>query len=158
TTATLPTGIAAVSGAGTYTNGQSGQFTAPASITNPPSLYTFRRFTLNGVQVSTSPAYNKTFFTADPTNVALVAEYDVRNIQPVIAEVSGVVTNPAVGAFAVVTNPVPAMTNYQLSIRFDRIMRSVPEPLVVLTNPGAAAQPIVRTGGVWFTTTLSNDT
>src|SRR2546423_658745 len=67
TTATLPAALATVTGAGTYNNGQSGVFSTPASLTNAPSIYTFRRFKLNGVAVSTDASFNKTFTTADPT-------------------------------------------------------------------------------------------
>ncbi len=158
TTATSPAGLATIAGAGTYTNGQSGTFTAPGGVTNPPTAYVFRRFTLNGAAVSTNVSFAKTFSTADPTNIALVAEYDARNLLPLVVDAFGSVTNPVISGFSTVTNPVPAMTNYQLVLRFDRSMRSLPEPAIVLTNAAAPVQPAVPSGGAWFTTSVSNDT
>ncbi|MBI4327963.1 MAG: VCBS repeat-containing protein, partial [Chloroflexi bacterium] len=147
TTATLPAGLATVSGVGRYTNGQTAAFTAPATVTQEPLLYTFKRFILNGAAVGTSPTFNKTFSTVDSTNVNLVAEYESRSLRPLIVQTS-----------ASINNPVPAANNFVLTFRFDRSMRNAPEALVILTNSAAATQPMVPSGGIWFTTTLSNDT
>ncbi len=76
TTATLPAGLAPVSGAGTYDNGQSTTLSAPATVTNsPPDHYAFQRFTLNGAFFGTNASFNKTFATTDATNMNFVAEY-----------------------------------------------------------------------------------
>ena len=147
TTATLPPGVASVTGAGTYNNGQTVSFVAPAAITNGPIAYTFKRFTQNGNPFGNSPSVSKTFSTLDSTNVAIVAEYDGRSILPVV-----------VGVSVNITNPVPLTTNYVLTFQFDRSMRETPKPLVVLTNAESAVQAVVGSGGLWSTTVSNNDT
>ncbi|MBI4325651.1 MAG: hypothetical protein HY674_10355, partial [Chloroflexi bacterium] len=147
TTATLPAGVATVAGAGAYTNGAIAQISAPTTVTNPPNIYTFRQFRLNGAVFGANAAFGKTFSTTDPTNLLFVAEYDSRSILPVV-----------VNSSASINDPVPATTNFVLTFQFDRSMRSLPEPRIILTNVPAAVQPIVPAGGVWSTTVLSNDT
>ena len=146
TTATAPPGLAAVTGSGTYLNGQSAQFTTPPALTNDPAVYRFRRFTLNGTPYLTNASFNKTFVNSDPTNMNFVAEYNVQSLRPFISSVTP-------GR----SNPVPAVTNYTVRLLFDQSMRSTPEPLVTLTNPGSL-QPVVPPGGTWSTTAFSNDT
>jgi hypothetical protein len=146
-TATLPAGLATVSGAGTYTNGETATLVAPGRVTNNLVLYTFKRFTLNGASYSSNVTATKILSTEDSTNLLFVAEYDSRSLFPLVA---GITANFAA--------PVPATTNLILTIRFDRSMRSVPEPLVVLTNLSGALQPAVPTGGTWAATVVSNDT
>ncbi len=147
TTATLPAGVAAVSGAGTYNNGQTVSIVAPAAVTNGPMAYTFKRFTQNGNPFGNAPSISKTFSTLDSTNIAIVAEYDGRSILPVVVNVS-----------VNYTNPVPLTTNYVLTFQFDRSMRGTPEPQIVLTNAQSAVQPVVASGGQWSTTASNNDT
>jgi len=148
TTATLPSGLAALAGGGTYSNGQSFTFSAPTSVTNPPNLYTFREWRGNGSFVSGNANFNKTFSTLDPTNLQFIAHYDAVTILPLITNVS---INFA--------QPVPATTNFLLSVQFNRTMNTNFPPLVVLSNaaPGSA-QPIVDSGGIWSTVAVSNDT
>ena len=67
TTATSPSNVVTVAGAGTFTNGQSTTITAPLSVTNPPSLYTFKEFRLNGAFAGNAPSFIKSFSTLDPT-------------------------------------------------------------------------------------------
>ena len=82
TTATAPPGVVAVGGAGTYNNGQSTTISAPAMVTNAPSVYAFKQFTLNGSLFGTSASFLKTFATTDPTNMAFVAEYQLVDLTP----------------------------------------------------------------------------
>lgn len=82
--ATAPPGLATVTGAGTYTNGATRTFTAPAVVTNGPTRFVFQQFTLNGVAVANTPSYAKTFSTADPGSLQLVAEYRAQNILPLV--------------------------------------------------------------------------
>jgi fibronectin type 3 domain-containing protein len=147
TTATLPARVAAVSGAGTYNNGQTASFVAPVAVTNGPIAYTFKRFTQNGSDFGTAASVTKTFSTLDSTNIAVVAEYEGRSILPVL-----------VGVSVNYTNPVPMTTNYVLTFQFDRSMRSAPEPQVVLTNAQSLVQAVVPSGGQWSTTASNNDT
>jgi hypothetical protein len=147
TTTTSPSGLATVTGAGTYTNGQSANITAPQSITNPPYIYNFRQFQLNGAPLSSGSSLTKTFSTLDPTNMQYVAVYSARSILPVITNVA--VNYPL---------PVPATTNFVLQFQFDRSMDTTVAPLVVLTNPVATLQPVVPVGGLWSQTVLANDT
>lgn len=147
TTATSPAGVTTVTGAGTYHNGQTVSFVAPAAITNGPIAYSFKRFTQNGNPFGNSPSISKTFSTLDSTNIAIVAEYEGRSILPVV-----------VGVSVNYTNPVPLTTNYVLSFQFDRSMRTASEPQVVLTNAQVAVQAVVGGGGQWSTTASNNDT
>jgi len=83
TTATLPAGLATVSGAGTYNNGQSTTIAAPAAVTNaPPNYYAFKQFTLNGAFLGTNASFLKTFATTDATNLHYVAAYELVDRTP----------------------------------------------------------------------------
>ncbi|MDW8310026.1 MAG: CARDB domain-containing protein, partial [Verrucomicrobiales bacterium] len=105
TTATLPAGLAIVSGAGTYTNGQTGSFSAPPTVTNaPPDYYAFKRFTLNGALFGTSPSFQKTFATTDPTNLLFVAEYELVDRTP-----------PRLGQISVVPNVTSVLISWTTS-------------------------------------------
>jgi hypothetical protein len=147
TTGTSPTNVATVQGAGTYTNGQTAAISAPASITNPPNIYNFRQFRLNGALAGSSRTINKTFSTLDPTNMQYIAHYDTISILPLITNI--VVNPPGVK---------PATTNLQLSFQFNRSMDSNFVPVVLLTNASASVQPAVPAGGKWSSTVVSNDT
>ena len=158
TTSTSPTNLATVDGSGTYTNGETAAFRAPLSITNPPNIYNFREFRVNGTLAGKSPSFNKTFSTLDPTNLQYVAYYDTVSILPIVVQITPGFTNAIVGGFTIVTNPVPAATNYQIALRFDRSMNTSVPPAIVITNSVAAVQPFVPTSGVWFASSVSNDT
>jgi fibronectin type 3 domain-containing protein len=147
TTATLPSGLAAVAGAGTYTNGQTANFSAPVSVTNSPYVYSFQQYTLSNTVVSTNAAFSKTFSTLDSTNLQYVAVYSAKPILPVV-------TNFTLN-FA---SPVPATTNLLLSFQFDRSMNTNVAPAVQLTNMAVLNQPSVGTNGYWTAGARSNDT
>jgi hypothetical protein len=147
TTATAPPGLATVTGAGVYGNRESATITAPNVLTNGPLVYTFRRFLLNGGFFGAEPSFTRTFSTVDPVNLNFVAEYEGRSLLPWV-----------VSAQANLNNPVPAGANLVLTFRFDRTMSDQVEPLVVLTNPLAAVQVSVPTGGAWLQTVTPNDT
>jgi hypothetical protein len=147
TTATQPPGLARVAGAGTYANGDTANFSAPASITNAPYIYTFAQFTLSNTVASTAPAFSKTFSTLDPTNLQYVAVYSTSTILPVLINVT-----------ANFRGLVPATTNFILALQFDRIMNTNVRPALTLTNPAATLQPTVPTNGQWSSTALANDT
>lgn len=147
TTASSPTNVATVAGAETYTNGQTAQITAPLSVTNPPNIYSFKQFTLNGAPAGNSASFSKTFSTLDPTNMQYVAIYDTVSILPLL-------TNVIVSQ----QNPVPATTNFVITLQFNRSMNTNYTPLVLLTNSGAAVQAVVPPGGTWSSTAVSNDT
>ena len=159
TTATSPTNVAVVTGAGTFNNGQQTTITTPVSVTNQGNIYTFREFRLNGAFAGNGASFIKTFSTLDPTNMQFVAFYDVVSVKPVVLAATSVVTNTAFGGFTVVASPIPAGSNLQLTVRFDRSMNTNILPFVVMTNsaPGAT-QPTITSNGTWFTTTVSNDT
>lgn len=147
TTATSPTNVATVSGAGTYTNGEVASLSAPASVTNPPNIYNFKQFQLNSAPAGSSASFSKTFSTLDPTNLQYVAVYDTVSILPLVTNVT-----------RSIANVVPATTNFALSFQFNRSMNTNVLPLVVLTNPAAAVQAVVPAGGSWSATVVSNDT
>ena len=146
-TATSPTNIATVTGAGTYTNGQFTTISTPASITNPPSIFNFREFRLNGSFLGTSPSFAKPFSTLDPTNMQFIAYYDTVSILPLIVAVS-----------ANQSQPVPAMTSFALTVQFNRTMNTNFTPVILLTNATAPVQAVVPAGGTWSMSAVSNDT
>ncbi|MCX8158004.1 MAG: PA14 domain-containing protein [Verrucomicrobiae bacterium] len=147
TTATSPAGLANVAGAGVYTNGETTTISAPVTVTNPPNLYTFVRFRLNGTVYGAQPEFQKTFNTTDNTNMHFVAEYSSRPLAPQLAAV-----------WANFNNPVPATTDLALSVRFDRSMNTGVQPLLVFTNLSGMAAPQVPANGTWTTTYVANDT
>ncbi|MHB8519117.1 MAG: FG-GAP-like repeat-containing protein [Limisphaerales bacterium] len=147
TTATSPENVASVTGAGSYTNGQTATISAPLSVTNPPNAYTFREFRQNGAFAGNSASFNKSFSTLDPTNLQFVASYDTVSLLPLITNV--VANYPG---------PVPATTNFTLSFQFNRSMNTNFTPLVVLTNSAAPVQAAVPPGGAWSATVSTNDT
>jgi hypothetical protein len=158
TLVTEPSGIATLAGAGRYLNGQSLQVIAPASVTNPPSIYTFKHLRQNNTVVSSQPSYRKTFTTADTTNVTFTAVYDTRSIAPVIVNAIGGVSNAAL-ARIVSQELVPISTNYQVLVQFDRGMDPAVTPQFVISNLTAgAAQAVVPPGGTWSRTLAPNDT
>ena len=135
-------------GAGTYTNTQSAVIFAPAVVTNPPDIYLFTSFSLNGAGAGAANSLTKTFSTMDPPNLAYVANYMGRSIDPVLLNVS-----------ANIASPVPATTNYVLRLQFDRTMNTGVTPEIVLTNASAgASQPSVAAGGAWSTVASASDT
>jgi choice-of-anchor C domain-containing protein len=146
-TVTSPAGLAAVAGAGSYTNGQTADFSAPLEVTNSPFFYTFEQFTLSNTVVSTNASFDKTFSTLDATNLQYVAVYKAMTILPLLTNVT-----------ANYINPVRATTNFLLALQFDRSMNTNVVPVVVLTNSAATLQPAVGTNGYWTTTSASNDT
>jgi hypothetical protein len=158
TTATSPTNLVAVAGAGTYTNGQSASIIAPVGVTNPPTRYAFREFRLNGSLLGKNASFSKTFTTLDPTNMQYVAHYDAFSILPALTQVIAGVTNPVVGGFTTLTNPVGAGSNWQLTLTFDRSMNTAAPPVIVITNAVAVVQPFVPANGTWFGAGVSNDT
>jgi hypothetical protein len=147
TTATLPGGIATVTGGGTYGNGDSATVSAPVSVTNPPSIFNFRHYQLNGVVVGTSPVFSKTFSTLDPVNMAYTAVYDTASILP---RVTNVTIN--------YTGTVPQTTNARIAFQFDRSMNPGVTPVVTMTNLSAGVRPTVPSIGTWSSTVASNDT
>jgi hypothetical protein len=147
TTATVPPGIATVAGGGIYSNGQVAAISAPLSITNPPYIYRFKEFKLNGVFLNNSNAFSKIFSTLDPSNMNYVAYYDPSSILPVV-------TNTLMSHQA----PVPATSNFVLTLQFDRVMNANVAPLIAVTNPGAAAQAVFSQIGYWTNRAASNDT
>ncbi|MGN6386234.1 MAG: CARDB domain-containing protein, partial [Verrucomicrobiota bacterium] len=148
TTESSPSGIATITGAGIYNNGQSVVVTAPASVTNNATIYTFTRFTLNGTAYQTNRSFTESFTTTDPTNMVLVAEYGSRSQFPLVTNI-----------FANYNNPVPATTNLQLTFQFNRAMKTSPEPTIRMSNTiSGASAPVVLTGGTWTSTVNTNDT
>lgn len=158
TAATSPDNLTPITGSGTYSNGQSTTITAPLRVTNSPTLYTFREFRVNGSPAGSSPTITKTFSTLDPANIQYLAYYDSNSLLPVVVKASGGFTNQGGVGFTTVTNPVPATTQYQITLQFDRSMSLLPNPVVTLTNRSGVAQPTVTGPGFWFSTIESNDT
>lgn len=141
TTATLPAGIGAVSGAGPYNNGQTATITAAATISAGTNEYVFERFTLNGAPVGSSTTVTKTLSTLDPQTLAYVAEYKTQTVKPTVAQVT---SNTG--------NRVGLGANFQLTIRFDRTMNQSIKPLVELLSSNASSLPSVPANGNWTST------
>ena len=147
TTATSPPGLAVIPGAGTYANGQTANFTAPALVTLGPDNYTFKQFTLSNTVVSTSNAFSKTFSTLDATNLEYVAVYTASSILPLLTNVT-----------ANYAGLVPATTDFILHLQFNHSMATNVSPVVLLTNSAASVQPAVGANGVWTSTVIADDT
>ncbi|MCX8155476.1 MAG: FG-GAP-like repeat-containing protein [Verrucomicrobiae bacterium] len=147
TTATSPTNVAEVTGAGVYLNGESATFSAPASVTNPPNIYLFREWRLSNVIVSASRTFSRSFTTQDPTNLHFVAHYDAVSIQPLLTNV-----------LANFPNPVPATTNFLMRLQFNRSMNAALAPWVVFSNRQNSVLITVTNGGRWQSLQVSNDT
>jgi hypothetical protein len=147
-TATSPAGVATVTGAGVYTNGQSAVFSAPAVVVSGGYDYFFRQFVLTNTLVSTNTSFAKTFSTLDASNLQYTAVYAQLGVTPLVTNVT-----------ANLPNPVVATPNFQLAFRFDRTMDTNFTPQVQLTNsaPGAV-QPVVPAGGSWASGAVDNDT
>ncbi|RKZ93787.1 MAG: hypothetical protein DRQ43_07820, partial [Gammaproteobacteria bacterium] len=128
TTASDPAGVASVSGAGNYTNGNSVAFAAPQMTTNGANRYIFQRLELNGAFLASTNEYLNTFTTLQPSNMHVVAEYTGQPLEPQVRVVN-----------RSRANPVPATTNFLLDVVFDRSMQPGIEPLVVFTNEAAPA-------------------
>ena len=138
TTATSPTGVTVVAGAGYYTNGESTVFSAAAVVTNGDYRYTFEDFLLNGSRFALTNWVAHTFTPVDSTNMDVVAEYGVLPVTPRIVSIGD-----NYGGF------VPATTNYRLSVVFDRAMDTAIEPLLVFTNGEAGLSVTAPTNGSW---------
>jgi hypothetical protein len=147
-TATSPSGVASVAGAGVYTNGQTANFSAPPVVVSPPFDWFFQKYTLTNSLVSTNASFTKIFSTVDASNLLFVAVYASLPTNPVVTNI--LANYPAL---------VPATTNFVIVFQFDRVMNTNITPLVVLTNttPGAI-QPGVPAGGYWASGAELNDT
>jgi hypothetical protein len=128
TTASNPAGVAVVSGAGYYTNGNSVVFSAPLSTTNGPNRYMFKELTLNGSLLATTNEYLNVFTTLQPSNMLVVAKYTAQPLDPQVKELK-----------RNLKDPVPATTNFAAALIFDRSMQTNLPPLVVFTNMTAPA-------------------
>ena len=146
TTATSPTGLATVNGAGTYTNSQTGIFSTPSIVTNGSIRYLFQSFSLNGSLLTNAASFQKTFSTLDQANLSLVAQYTSQAILPVVLT-----------ATPNLPNPVGVTTNFIVKVQFDRTMNTNIEPIIYLTNAANSVQPVVPDGGTWSSTALLND-
>jgi hypothetical protein len=148
TVASSPGGAVAITGAGSYSNGQTAVITAPATFTKTPNFYTFQYFTLNGTFVSSNTSLSVTFSTLDSDNYNYVAVYSAESILPLLVNVSD--NYP---------NPVPETTNFVLRLQFNRTMQTADTPVFFLTNttPGASL-PTIGANGRWSATVYSNDT
>lgn len=147
TTATSPAGLAAIAGAGTYNNGQTANVSAPGSLTKDETIYTFKRFLMNGNPFGTSASFSKTFATTDPTEVLFVAEYDSRSQFPMP---TNVVMN--------LVSPVPRTTDLIITFQFNRSMDPSVTPVVQFQNSRAGAVIPTVSGGTWSSVNSENDT
>ena len=147
TTATMPADLAAVAGSGYYTNGQTGNFSAPLHVTNGPTRHTFQRFLLNGTNFGLAREFSRIFTTVDATDLHFAAEYAAQPLVPSLVAASGSHTNP-----------VPSVTNYQVTLVFDRTMNTGIIPAVVFSNVYLEQSMTAATNGTWLKTTATNDT
>jgi hypothetical protein len=148
TVVTSPEAVAAVSGAGTYNNGDPVTIHAPAVATNAQDLYIFQYFTRNGFFDGSNNVIHTTFSTTNRPNIQFVAFYNGEPLYPQVVNVS-----------ANYSSPVPKTTNFVLQLQFDRTMNTAISPTLVFTNaaPGAV-QPEATAGGQWSTTVYASDT
>jgi phage/plasmid primase-like uncharacterized protein len=149
TVTTSPEGVAPVSGAGTYNDGQPVTIRAPIVATNGQEFYTFQYFTLNGLFASSNNIIETVFSTLNQSNIAFVADYSAK---PLLPQVVDVTANYNI-------NNVSATTNFVLQLQFDRTMNTANAPKLIFTNaaPGAV-QPKAGPNGRWSTTVFASDT
>lgn len=147
TTATEPAGIAAVSGAGTFSNGETTTLSAPATVVLDDTEYVFEKFTLNGTHFSGLRTVEKLFTTLDPAEMHFVAHYQARSLRPAVVAASGSKS----GA-------VPAGLAYQISVRFDRTMDPAAVPVATLQSDSETPAPVFPGNGVWSRGAVNNDT
>ena len=142
TTATTPAGLGAVTGAGTFTNGQTSSFSAPATVTQADTEYLFDHFNLNGVFFGTQRVFSKTFSTLDPPAMAFAAVYTNRSLKPAV---TGVTAN--------YSSPIRAAGDVKFTLTFDRAMNQSVLPVLSLGSVNASVVPTVPAGGVWKSAT-----
>jgi hypothetical protein len=136
---TQPPGLAAISGAGTYNNGQSVTITAPARIEQGDSEFLFQRFELNGQFLGSNTSFNKTFSTLDAATLNYTAVYQERSLKPVVTAVAS-----SHGTL------VPITANVTFTATFDRDMNQAVTPVFTLLSGNASAIPAVPAGGTWL--------
>lgn len=147
TTATEPAGIVAVTGAGTFNNGESTTISAPATVVVEDKEYVFEKLTLNGAHFSGNRSVEKTFSTLDLAGMDFVAHYKERSLLPVVVEASG--NRPGV---------VPAGSSYKVTVRFDRSMDPAVQPVATLQGTSETPAPELTAAGSWSRGKLNNDT
>jgi len=141
TTATLPAGIATVTGSGIYTNGQTATITAPTPVVSGDSEYTFKQFRLGGIVIGGAASFAKTFTTLDAATLEYIAEYEARPLKPSVINVGS--------NFG---TAVPVAQDFRLTLRFDRAMDQTVAPVVELQSANASSIPTVPGTGTWTTT------
>jgi|GEM_PF-1556707 len=142
TTATNPLGLGATTGDGTFNNGQTANFSAPASVIQGDTEYLFSEWKLNGVFFGNQRVFSKTFSTLDNASMAFVAHYTSRSLKP---EVTGVAINYA--------NPVRAANDVRFTLTFDRPMNTAINPVLALSSANAPTAATMPPGGTWLTST-----
>jgi hypothetical protein len=147
TTATAPEGLAVVSGAGSFSNGQASTISAPSTIEQGDTEYVFEKFTLNGTYFGTQSTFSKLFSTLDPAAMHFVAHYRARSLLPAVVSASGSKSGV-----------VPAALPYAISLRFDRAMNPAFSPVAILESTAATPAPVFTGGGVWSRGQVENDT
>lgn len=142
TTATNPAALGATTGDGTFNNGQTANFSAPASVIQGDTEYLFSEWKLNGVFFGTQRVFSKTFSTLDNASMAFVAHYTSRSLKPVV---TGVTVN--------YTNPVRAANDVRFTLTFDRPMNTAINPVLALGSANAPTAATMPPGGTWQTST-----
>ncbi|YCM44551.1 FG-GAP-like repeat-containing protein [Verrucomicrobiaceae bacterium 227] len=132
---TSPAGLTAISGGGTYTNGQILNTTAPASIVQGDLEYLFKKFLLNGQHLNTARLLNKTFSTLDPGNMTYTAVYTQRSLKPVLVSKE---TNYG--------TLIPGASDVTFRVVFDRDMNTTIHPGLSLSSASANVIPSVAAG------------
>ena len=139
TTETVPPGLAAVSGAGSWKNGETAQFVAPHMIVSGENRYLFQRYTRDGSYAAAINIWNWTLTRADPVSATVRAEYATYALNPRVIDVR-----------RTLDTPVPITTNLVATLVFDRTMDPTVVPTVTFSNfNGTVIRTLPLAGGVW---------
>ena len=139
TTETVPPGLAAVSGAGSWKNGETAQFVAPHMIVSGENRYLFQRYTRDGSYAAAINIWNWTLTRADPVSATVRAEYATYALNPRVIDVR-----------RTLDTPVPITTNLVATLVFDRTMDPTVVPTVTYSNfNGSVIRTLPLAGGVW---------
>jgi hypothetical protein len=139
TTETVPPGLAVVSGAGAWNNGQTAQFVAPHMVVAGENRYLFQRYTRNGSYAAATNVWNWTLTRADPVNATVRAEYVAYALNPRVVDVR-----------RTLDSPVPITTNLVATLVFDRTMDPAVVPEVTYSNlAGTVTRTLPLAGGIW---------
>jgi alpha-tubulin suppressor-like RCC1 family protein len=147
TTRTEPVGLAAIAGAGSYTNGQLSALAAPPAITNDTLRYVFQHFRLNNGWTTSANPWNWRLTRTDPADADICAVYVAQPLSPKVRQI-----------YRSLNTPVPLTDNLQTMVVFDRQMNLSVRPTVTVSNLTGTVSRTLPATGAWTSWYVSGDT